>query len=98
MQHILFIGADFEQYLRLKTILNDFTCVYSVNLMDGVRQFNQQRFSLIVLDLSLILSDTGQEGFFRSVPLPHGLLHPGTWISDGRSTQPLMAGLVLFLG
>ena len=40
MQPILFIGADFEQFLRIKTILNDFTCVYSVNLSDGIRQFN----------------------------------------------------------
>ena len=39
MQHILFIGADFEQYLRLKTLLSDFNCVYSVNLPDGIRQF-----------------------------------------------------------
>ena len=74
MQHILFIGADFEQYLRLKTILSDFTCVYSVNLTDGIRQFNQQRFSLIVLDLSLILSDAGQEellgSFRRAHPVP----------------------------
>ena len=61
MQHILFIGADFEQYLRLKTLLSEFACVYSVSLPDGIKQFNQQRFSLIVLDLSLILSDAGQE-------------------------------------
>ena len=71
MQHILFIGADFEQYLHLKTILSDFTCVYSVNLTDGIRQFNQQRFSLIVLDLSLILSDTGQEELLRSFRRAH---------------------------
>ena len=71
MQHILFIGADFEQYLRLKTILNDFTCVYSVNLTDGIRQFNQQQFSLIVLDLSLILSDMDQEELLRSFRRAH---------------------------
>lgn len=71
MQHILFIGADFEQYLRLKTILNDFTCVYSVNLTDGIRQFNQQQFSLIVLDLSLILSNADQEELLRSFRRAH---------------------------
>ena len=71
MQPILFIGADFEQFLRIKTILNDFTCVYSVNLSDGIRQFNQQRFSLIVLDLSLILSDVDQEELLRSFRRAH---------------------------
>ncbi len=71
MQHILFIGADFEQYLRLKTLLSDFNCVYSVNLPDGIRQFNQQRFSLIVLDLSLVLSDADQEEVLRSFRRAH---------------------------
>ena len=71
MQHILFISADFEQYIRLKTILNDFTCVYSVNLSDGIRQFNQHRFSLIVLDLSLIPSIEDQEELLRSFRRAH---------------------------
>lgn len=71
MQHILFIGADFEQYLRLKTLLSEFACVYSVSLPDGIKQFNQQRFSLIVLDLSLILSDAGQEELLRSFRRAH---------------------------
>ena len=71
MQHILFISADFEQYIRLKTILSDFICVYSVNLPDGIRQFNQHRFSLIVLDLSLIPSDEDQEEFLRSFRRAH---------------------------
>ena len=39
--------------------------------MDGVRQFNQQQFSLIVLDLSLILSDAGQEELLRSFRRAH---------------------------
>ena len=71
MQHILFIGADFEQYLRLKTILNDFSCVYSVNLPDGIRQFNRQLFCLIVLDMSLLLSDADQEELLRSFRRAH---------------------------
>lgn len=67
MQHILFIGVDFEQYLRLKEILNKFACSYSVNLSDGIRQYNQpQPFCMVVLNLSLILSDIGQEEFLRS--------------------------------
>ena len=48
MQSILFVGADFEQYLRLKAILNKLTCVYSVSLPDGIRQFNQQQFCLLI--------------------------------------------------
>lgn len=66
MRHILFIGTDFEQYLRLKESLNEFTCVYSVNLADGTKQFNQQRFCLIILNLALISSDNGQEALLRS--------------------------------
>lgn len=73
-QSILFIGTDFEQYLRLKSTLSDFTCTYSVSLPEGVSQFNQQEFCLIILNLSLILSDTGQEellcSFRRAHPIP----------------------------
>ena len=71
MQSILFVGADFEQYLRLKAILNKLTCVYSVSLPDGIRQFNQQQFCLLILDLSLITSDAGQEEFLRSFRRAH---------------------------
>ncbi len=71
MQSILFVGADFEQYLRLKTILNKFACVYSVSLPDGIRQFNQQQFCLLILDLSLITSDAGQEELQRSFRRAH---------------------------
>ena len=71
MQNILFIGADFERYLRLKMVFNEFTCVYSVNLTDGIRQFNHQHFCLIILDLSLILSESGQEEFLCSLRRAH---------------------------
>lgn len=71
MQSILFVGADFEQYLRLKAILNKLTCVYSVSLPDGIRQFNQQQFCLLILDLSLITSDAGQEELLRSFRRAH---------------------------
>lgn len=71
MQSILFVGADFEQYLRQKAILNKFECVYSVSLPDGIRQFNQQPFSLLILDMSLITSDAGQEELLRSFRRAH---------------------------
>ena len=74
MQNILFITADFERYLRLKEALSEFSCEYSISLPDGIRQFNQQYFSMIVLDLSLLLSDSDQEellcAFRRAQPVP----------------------------
>lgn len=74
MESILLVGADFSQYFRLKMILDGFECVYSVSLPDGIRQFNQQQFCLIILDLSLIASDAGQEellqSFRRAHPVP----------------------------
>ena len=66
MQSILFIGADFELYRNLKAILSEYACIYSVSLPDGIRQFNQQQFCLLILDLSLIDSDAGQEEFLHS--------------------------------
>ncbi len=70
-QSILFIGTDFDQYLRLKTALSEFTCTYSVSLPEGVHQFNQQEFCLILLNLSLILLDAGQEELLRSFRRAH---------------------------
>ncbi len=46
-------------------------CVYSVSLPDGIRQFNQQQFCLLVLDLSLVVSDAGQEELLRSFRRAH---------------------------
>lgn len=73
-QSILFIGTDFDQYLRLKATLSEFACTYSVSLPEGVNQFNQQEFCLIILNLSLILSNAGQEellhSFRRAHPVP----------------------------
>ena len=71
MQSILFIGADIEQYLNLKAIFSKFACVYSVSLQDGIRQFNQQQFCLLILDLSLIASDAGREELLRSFRRAH---------------------------
>ena len=71
MQSILFVGADFEQYLRLREVLSELGCVYSVSLPDGIRQFNQQQFCLLILDLSLIPSDSGQEELLRSFRRAH---------------------------
>ncbi len=65
-QNILFISTDYQQYLRLKSTLSEFSCTYSVSLSEGVSQFNQQEFCLIVLNLSLIMSDAGQEELLRS--------------------------------
>ncbi len=70
-QSIPFIGTDFDQYLRLKTTFSEFACTYSVCLPEGVNQFNQQEFCLIILNLSLILSDTGQEELLRSFRRAH---------------------------
>ncbi len=70
-QSILFIGTDFEQYLRLKSTFNEFDCTYSVSLPEGVNQFNQQEFCLIILNLSLILSNAGQEELLRSFRRAH---------------------------
>ena len=71
MQSILFVGADFEKYLRLREVLSELGCVYSVSLPDGIRQFNQQQFCLLILDLSLIPSDSGQEELLRSFRRAH---------------------------
>ena len=75
MQSILFVGADFGLYRSLKVILNKYACIYSVSLPDGIRQFNQQQFCLLILDLSRIDSDAaGQEellhSFRRAHPVP----------------------------
>ncbi len=70
-QSILFVGTDFDQYLRLKATLSEFTCTYSVSLPEGVNQFNQQEFCLILLNLSLILLDAGQEELLRSFRRAH---------------------------
>lgn len=71
MESILFVGADFNQYFRLKAILSKFECVYSVSLPDGIRQFNQQRLCLLILDMSLIASDAGKEELLRSFRRAH---------------------------
>lgn len=71
MLHILFIGTDFEQYLRLKSTFVKFACTYSVSLTEGVEQFNQQEFCLIILNLSLIPSDDGREELLRSFRRAH---------------------------
>lgn len=74
MQHILFIMSDFERYLRLKEAFSEFFCDYSISVPDGIRRFNQEHFSLIVLDLSLLVSDAGQAellcAFRRAQPVP----------------------------
>ncbi len=70
-QSILFISTDFEQYLRLKSSLSEFACTYSVSLPEGVSRFNQQEFCLTVLNLSLILSNAGQEELLRSFRRTH---------------------------
>ncbi len=71
LQSILFIGTDFEQYLRLKSAFTEFACVYSVSLLEGVSQFNQREFCLMILNLSLILSGAGQEELLRSFRCAH---------------------------
>lgn len=71
MQYVLLIGSDFEHYLLLKENLSEYTCVYAVSLSDGIRQFNQRQFDLIILDLSLILSSSGQEELLRSFRQAH---------------------------
>ncbi len=71
MQNILFIGTDFVQYQRLKPTLTQFSCTYSVSLPEGVTQFNQREFCLIVLNLSLVPSNTGQEELLRSFRRAH---------------------------
>jgi len=70
-QSILFMSTDVEQYLRLKSTLSEFTCIYSVSLPEGVSLFNQQKFCLIVLNLSPILSPAGQEELLRSFRRAH---------------------------
>lgn len=94
MQSILFIGTDFERYLLLKSLLGGFNCVYSVNLPDGVRQFNRERFSLIVLNLSLVLSDAGQEELLRSFRRAHPvpIIAMRTDIADADIVRLLGAG------
>lgn len=67
MQKVLFVRTDFEQYLRLKDYLLEFSLVYSASLTDGIKQLDQHQFCMIVLDLSLILSDAGQEDLLHSL-------------------------------
>jgi len=71
MQNILFIGTDFVQYQRLKLALTQFSCTYSVILSDGIKQFNQREFCLIVLNLTLVDSNGGQEELLRSFRRAH---------------------------
>jgi len=70
-QSILFIATDFEQYLKLKSTFNEFDCTYSISLPEGISQFNQQEFCLIILNLSLVLSNAGQEELLRSFRRAH---------------------------
>lgn len=70
MQHILLeqILSNISDWRRFSVIL--LVCI--ANLTDGIWQFNQQQVSLIVLDLSLILSGMGQEELLRSFRPAHG--------------------------
>ncbi len=93
-QSILFIGTDFDQYLRQKATLSEFACIYSVSLPEGVNQFNQQEFCLIILNLSLILSSAGQEELLRSFRRAHPvpIIALCTNVSDSDVVRLLDAG------
>ncbi len=93
-QTILFIVTDFEQYLRLKSSLFEFACTYSVSLPEGVKQFNQQEFCLLILNLSLLQSNAGQEELLRSLrranPVPIIALCPD--VNDSNVVRLMGAG------
>lgn len=68
MQHILFIGTDFEQFCRLKTILKEYYCIYSIDLLEGTKQYNRHKqLCLVVINLSVILLDYGPEELLCSL-------------------------------
>jgi len=71
MPYILFVGLDYEQYIELKVNLPEVSCIYTVGLRDGIKLFNQQQFSLILLNLSLIASDAAQEELLLSFRCSH---------------------------
>lgn len=82
--NILYIGSDFEQYVRLKERLNEFEAIYAAHLSDGIRQFNQRAYRLIIIDLLLL--DTGRnellQALRRASPVPIIALHDCTEDED----------------
>lgn len=82
--NILYIGSDFEQYVRLKERLNEFEAIYAAHLSDGIRQFNQRAYRLIIIDL--LLMDTGRnellQALRRASPVPIIALHDCTEDED----------------
>lgn len=99
-QSILFIGTDFEQYLRLKSVFNESDSIYLVSLPEGIKQFNQQEFCLIVLNLSLLSGDGQEElqcSFRRAYTVPIIALCADTNDSDGVRLLDAGADLVLSL-
>jgi len=99
MRNILYIGVDFEQYIRLKGTLQEYNCVSSISLADGFTQFNQQQYCLIILNLEIIAADVEQEElvrcFRRAHPVP--IIALRTDISDSAVVRFLNAGADLLL-
>lgn len=71
-----FIGADFEQYLRLETILSNFTCVYRQS--DGRHLAIQSTAGQS--DRSGFISDFVRYGTGRTP----AFISPRTWIDGTR--------------
>lgn len=81
---ILYIGSDFEQYIQIKERLDEFESIYAAHLSDGIRQFNQRAYCLIIIDLLLL--DTGRnellQALRRASPVPIIALHDYTESED----------------
>lgn len=62
---VLYIGSDVAQYVALKELLGEYGVVYAAHLSEGLRQFNQRPFCLIVIDL--LLADAGRPELLQAI-------------------------------
>lgn len=71
-RNILWIGADFDLYSRVKDLLREYELVFAVHLSDGLRQFNLRPYDLIIIDLQLVNADRAEllQALRRAHPVP----------------------------
>lgn len=62
---VLYIGSDIAQYAALKELLDEYQVVYAAHLSDGLRQFNQRAYCLIIIDL--LLADAGRPELLQAL-------------------------------
>lgn len=62
---VLYIGSDIAQYAALKELLDEYEVVYTAHLTDGLRQFNQRSYCLIIIDL--LLAEAGRPELLQAI-------------------------------